>query len=154
MSQFLRIIFLMPTGQTFRGQIRTGHFIKLMGYIGDHFAKKYFRLKKTHKLQRQSLKYCRVNRDRRDQEFRDDTDIDTLWGPESRPILIPILRLSLYRDRYWYWYHEIVPGLILIPILYLIRIMPRPGERKIRPLKRLKSPYLTKFSGKHRIFIK
>ena len=31
-----------------------------------------------------------VTRDRRDQKFRDDTDTDTLWGPESRPILILI----------------------------------------------------------------
>ena len=37
-----------------------------------------------------------TSRDRRDQKFRDDTDTDTLWGPESRPILILILRLNLY----------------------------------------------------------
>ena len=69
------------------------------------------------------------SRDRRDRKFRDDTDIDTFWCPESRPILIPILRLSLHRDRYWYWYHENVPGLILIPIFYLIRILPRPSKK-------------------------
>ena len=68
-------------------------------------------------------------RDRRDRKFWDDTDIDTFCGPEPRPILIPILRLGLHRDRYWYWYHENVPGLILIPILYLIRILPRPCKK-------------------------
>ena len=47
----------------------------------------------------------------------------------SRPILIPILRLDPHRDRYWYWYHENVPGLILIPILYLIRILPGPCKK-------------------------
>ena len=31
------------------------------------------------------------SRDRRDQKFRDDTDTDSLRGPESRPILILIL---------------------------------------------------------------
>ena len=74
-----------------------------------------------------SLWVC--TRDRRDQKFRDDTDTDTLWGPESRPILILILRLSLHRDRYWYWYHEFGPGLILIPIFYLIRILPGPSKK-------------------------
>ena len=73
--------------------------------------------------------HCNPSRDRRDRKFRDDTDIDTFWCPESRPILIPILRLSLHRDRYWYWYHENVPGLILIPIFYLIRILPRPSKK-------------------------
>ena len=70
-----------------------------------------------------------LTRDRRDWKFWDDTDIDTFCGPEPRPILIPILRLGLHRDRYWYWYHENVPGLILIPILYLIRILPRPCKK-------------------------
>ena len=73
--------------------------------------------------------YFIIYRDRRDRKIRDDTDIDTFWCPESRPILIPILRLSLHRDRYWYWYHENVPGLILIPIFYLIRILPRPSKK-------------------------
>ena len=36
-------------------------------------------------------------------------------GTESSAILTPILRLSLHRDWYGYWYHDIVPGLILIP---------------------------------------
>ena len=71
----------------------------------------------------------RVTRDRRDRKFRDDTDIDTFCGPESRPILIPILFVALNRDRYWYWYHKNVPGLILIPILYLIRILPGPCKK-------------------------
>ena len=70
-----------------------------------------------------------IFRDRRDRKFRDDTDIDTFCGPESRPILIPILFVALNRDRYWYWYHKNVPGLILIPILYLIRILPGPCKK-------------------------
>ena len=61
------------------------------------------------------------NRDRRDQEFRYDTDTDTFSGSGSIPRLIPILEIGLNRDRYWYWYQENVPGLILIPRLYLIR---------------------------------
>ena len=60
-------------------------------------------------------------RDRRDQKFWYDTDIDTFAGSKSIPRLIPILSISLNRDRYWHWYQKNVPGLILIPRLYLIR---------------------------------
>ena len=66
-------------------------------------------------------------RDRRDQKFRYDIDTDTFSGSES--ILIPILEVGLNRDRYWYWYQENVPGLILIPRLYLIRILLKPYKK-------------------------
>ena len=46
---------------------------------------------------------------------------DTVAGSKSIPRLILILGIDLDRDRYWYWYQENVPGLILIPRLYLIR---------------------------------
>ena len=61
------------------------------------------------------------SRDRRDQIFWFDTDTDTFSGSRSIPRLILILKIGLNRDRYWYWYQENVPGLILIPRLYLIR---------------------------------
>ena len=64
---------------------------------------------------------CCESRDRRDQNFWYDTDIDTFAGSKSIPRLIPILSISLNRDRYWHWYQKNVPGLILIPRLYLIR---------------------------------
>ena len=66
-------------------------------------------------------------RDRRDQKFRFDTD--TFSGSRSIPRLILILKVGLNRDRYWYWYQENVPGLILIPRLYLIRILPKPYKK-------------------------
>ena len=96
--------------------------VQIYAKVGNFFS--------TWKFVKNLMTFCCIHsRDRRDQKFRDDTDTDTLWGPESRPILILILRLSLHRDRYWYWYHEIVPGLILIPILYLIRILPKPSKK-------------------------
>ena len=61
------------------------------------------------------------SRDRRDQKFWYDIDTDTFAGSKSIPRLILILGIGLNRDRYWYWYQENVPGLILIPRLYLIR---------------------------------
>ena len=69
------------------------------------------------------------DRDRRDQKFRFDTDTDTFSGSRSIPRLILILKVGLNRDRYWYWYQENVPGLILIPRLYLIRILPKPYKK-------------------------
>ena len=69
------------------------------------------------------------SRDRRDQKFRFDTDTDTFSGSRSIPRLILILKVDLNRDRYWYWYQENVPGLILIPRLYLIRILPKPYKK-------------------------
>ena len=69
---------------------------------------------------------CRSEyRDRRDQKFRFDTDTDTFIASRSIPRLILILKVGPNRDRYWYWYQENVPGLILIPRLYLIRILPK-----------------------------
>ena len=70
-----------------------------------------------------------TTRDRRDQKFRFDTDTDTFSGSRSIPRLILILKVGLNRDRYWYWYQENVPGLILIPRLYLIRILPKPYKK-------------------------
>ena len=72
-------------------------------------------------------------RDRRDQKFRFDTDTDTFSGSRSIPRLILILKVGLNRDRYWYWYQENVPGLILIPRLYLIRILPKPYKKCTSP---------------------
>ena len=69
------------------------------------------------------------DRNRRDQKFRFDTDTDTFSGSRSIPRLILILKVGLNRDRYWYWYQENVPGLILIPRLYLIRILPKPYKK-------------------------
>ena len=69
------------------------------------------------------------SRDRRDQKFRFDTDTDTFSGSRSILRLILILKVGLNRDRYWYWYQENVPGLILIPRLYLIRILPKPYKK-------------------------
>ena len=69
------------------------------------------------------------SRDRRDQKFLFDTDTDTFSGSRSIPRLILILKVGLNRDRYWYWYQENVPGLILIPRLYLIRILPKPYKK-------------------------
>ena len=65
-----------------------------------------------------------ATRDRRDQKFWYDTDTDTFSGSESILILIPILEIGLNRD--WYWYQENCLGLILIPRLYFIRILPIP----------------------------
>ena len=70
-----------------------------------------------------------LTRDRWDQKFRYDIDTDTFSGSESILILIPILEVGLNWDRYWYWYQENVPGLILIPRLYLIRILPKPYKK-------------------------
>ena len=82
---------------------------------------------------RTQLVFWGLSRERQDRNFRDDADIDTFLGPESIPILKvkPIFRLLLYWNQYWYWNHENVLGLILIliPILYLIRILPRPCKK-------------------------
>jgi len=82
----------------------------------------------SHWLLIQNFTYL-FTRDRRDQKFRFDTDTDTFSGFGSIPRLILILKVGLNRDRYWYWYQENVPGLILIPRLYLIRILPKPYKK-------------------------
>ena len=53
------------------------------------------------------------------------TETDGTRNFDSILILILFQALDRYRDWYWYWYQENVPGLILIPRLYLIRILPK-----------------------------
>ena len=82
-----------------------------------------------HMIMKPFCMYHEGTRDRRDQIFWFDTDTDTFSGSRSIPRLILILKIGLNRDRYWYWYQENVPGLILIPRLYLIRILSRPYKK-------------------------